>query len=131
MKPRKRKPNRRYHTGLYESKKAGVCSYRSSWELEYMKYLDSNDDVVSYEYEKLKIPYISNLKTKKIRYYMPDFCIAYLDGTKKIVEIKPSRRMMQDKIQKKFNAAKTWCAENSMEFVVVTEIELKAMSIIK
>ena len=95
-----------------------------------MQYLDTSLDVTSFEYEKVKIPYVSNTKTKKIRNYFPDFLIQFVDGTKHLVEIKPARRVTQAKVQKKFKAAELWCIEQGIKFVVMTEVELKALSLI-
>lgn len=129
-KRRRRKRKSRYHRGTHISPKAGECKYRSSWELSYMLWLDNNDDVISYDYEKLSIEYVSNLKTKKVRRYIPDFCVKYSCGRFEVVEIKPKKRLAQVSIKKKTNAAIEWCANNGATYVLLTENELKSMSII-
>ena len=115
--------------GTYVSTKTGLSmKYRSGWELSYMKFLDNNDAVVTYQYESIKIPYVSNKKTGKVRRYIPDLLVEYSDRCE-MVEIKPSRRVDQVKNKKKFEAAREYCRINNISFVVVTEIELKALGL--
>ena len=127
---RKKKRKSRYHRGIHVSSIAGDCKYRSGWEQKYMVYLDENPDVISWSYEKLIIEYVSNKKTKKIRKYYPDFQIEYKDGTKVVIEIKPSRKLEQSIVIKKIRAAKEWCTTHDMTYKVLTEIELKDMGLL-
>ena len=127
---RKKKRKSRYHRGIHVSSIAGECKYRSGWEQKYMVYLDENPDVISWSYEKLIIEYVSNKKTKKIRKYYPDFQIEYKDGTKVVIEIKPSRKLEQSIVIKKIRAAKEWCTTHDMTYKVLTEIELKDMGLL-
>jgi len=129
-KKRRRKRKSHYHRGTHVSPIAGECKYRSGWEQKYMVYLDDNPDVTSWSYEKLVIEYVSNKKTKKIRKYYPDFQIEYKDGRKVVIEIKPSRRLLQASIIKKTEAAKAWCQVNGMTYEILTEIELKDIGLI-
>lgn len=116
---------------MFVSKKSGKeCRYRSGWELAYFRWLEINTTVVTYEYEQLMIPYVSNAKTGKIRKYYPDFLVKYADGHEELVEIKPSNRLSQRKIQKKMLAAEEWSRNHDVTFVVLTERELKAMGLI-
>lgn len=117
--------------GIYESTKMKKqFRYRSSWELAYMKYLDFADEIESYDYEFIRIPYISNKKSGKIRNYIPDFLICYVSGSKQIVEIKPSSRVANIKNRKKFAAATIYCSQNNLEFIILTEVELKKMKLL-
>jgi len=95
-----------------------------------MEYLDANVDVVSYEYEKLVIEYVSNVKTGRKRRYFPDFFIKYADGRTEVIEIKPLRRSMKPAVIKKSHAAIEWCLANNSRFVIVTEVELKKLGLI-
>lgn len=129
-KKRRKKRKSRYHRGLHISPKAGECKYRSGWEFSYMKYLDNNPDVISYEYEKLVIEYVSNVRTKKIRKYYPDFYVKYIDGHNEVVEIKPKRRTTQAAVVKKASSATIWCLANNAVYNIITEIELKALGLL-
>ena len=129
---KKRRKKGRYHVGLYISSKAGqTYKHRSGWEFSYMKYLDANDDVVVWSYEPVSIEYVSNIRTAKIRRYIPDFLVTYTDGSRQLVEVKPARRMKNPIVKKKLAAAKLWCDKEGVELCVVTEIELTVLGLLK
>src|SRR5579872_3830732 len=135
MPRKKRGPGRRrrghYHRGEYTSTKTGlVCKHRSGWELVYMTYLDAELSVTTWGYESVVIPYVSNVRTGRLRNYHPDFVVTYVDGRRELVEIKPSKRVKQAAVQKKLKAAGSWCAINGVELKVVTEVELKALGLV-
>jgi hypothetical protein len=127
---KKKKRRGHYNRGEYTSPIAGACKHRSGWELAYMKYLDENPDVTKWEYEKLKIEYVSNTRAGKIRNYIPDFYVEYSDGRREVVEIKPQRKLDQAIIKKKTSAAQSWCFSMGITFVIITEIELKSMNLL-
>jgi len=131
--PKSRKKKRRksrYHRGLHVSPIAGECKFRSGWEQKYMEHLDADPEVSTWSYEKLIIEYISNKKTKKVRKYYPDFQVEYKDGRKFVIEIKPSRRLVQVNVIKKIRAAKEWCTEHDVVYKILTEIELKDIGLL-
>lgn len=119
-----------YHTGVHNSPKAGECAYRSGWEKLYCVYLDGNVDVVKYSYEGVVIGYISNVATARIRKYFPDFLVEYASGEKRLVEIKPSNKLTNKRVQKKLEAARQWCSEHGATLEVITEHELKALGLL-
>lgn len=129
-KKRPKRKRRKSRIGKYMSTKAGVCTFRSSWEKAYFEYLDRNPDIVSFLSEGLKIPYISNVRTGRFRNYIPDLFVMYVDGRKELIEIKPKKRLTQPKNVKKFAAAREWCLHNGCSFVLLTEIDLKALGLI-
>lgn len=96
-----------------------------------MQHLDSDPTVVTYQYEKFSIPYVSNVKSGKLRKYFPDFLVEHTDGSRSLVEIKPKKRVEQARVQKKLRAARVWCQEHSVTLEVITEIELKLMGLLK
>jgi len=131
MVKKRRKRKGHYHTGVHVSTKTGQeCKYRSGWELLYMQYLDVDPNVISYEYEKMFIPYLSNKKTGKLRKYYPDFYVVRKDGNF-LIEIKPSKRVSQAKVKKKLDAALIWCSEHSVTLEIITERELKLLGLMK
>ena len=130
-KKKKRKKKCRYKRIEFFSLKANkLLKSRSGWEYAYFQYLDNNQDVKSYEYESLKIPYLSNKKSGKIRNYIPDFIITYIDGTVLIIEIKPKRFLEKLQIKKKLIAAKEYAEKNKIQFKVLTEDDLNALNLI-
>ena len=119
--------------------------YRSLWEKKFMKYCDSNQNILEWGSEEYVIPYRSPLDNKIHRYF-PDFYIKVNEksgGIKKyLIEIKPKRQCTKPKVQKtksrgylyevyeyarnqaKWKAAKSFCADRLWEFKVLTEDEL-------
>jgi len=106
-------------------------NYRSGWELAYAKWLDTNLDVVSYRYEPYPIEYISNYRTGKRRRYFPDFEVRMSDGSLLLVEIKPKKKLTLLTNIKKFAAASAMCVLNGITFQVLTEVDLKALGLLK
>lgn len=131
-KRRKKKRRGHYHTGVHVSSKTGKeCRFRSGWEASFMSYLDADPSVLTYQYEQVIIPYVSNVRTGKVRRYFPDFFVEYVDGTKKLIEIKPKKRLDQATVKKKLAAAQKWCSEHDVVLEVVTEDSLKLLGLLK
>jgi hypothetical protein len=116
----------RYKTGIYVSKKSNLpIKYRSSWEYYVCCHLDNDPDVVQYFYEQIKIPYIANIKSGKVRIYYPDFLIFYKNGDKKLVEVKRKNQVNNFKVVKKAEAAKKWAEKYNVEYLFWTEEIIK------
>jgi hypothetical protein len=127
---KKRKSGGHYHTGTHVSPKAGECKYRSGWELLFMQHLDADPNVRFYLYEGVIVTYVSNVRSKRLRKYWPDFLVQYEDGSNVLIEVKPLKRVTQDRVQKKLAAATVWCAEHNASLRVVTEVDLKALGLL-
>jgi hypothetical protein len=131
MKKRRKKKKSRYKKGEYTSTKTGLVSkYRSGWECKFMEYLDINPDIISWAYEAIKIPYVSNQKTGKLRNYLPDFLVESASEGYKLIEIKPHKKVFQAKVVKKTLAAGDWCRKNNIKFSIITERELKSLGLL-
>ena len=131
VRKRKRRRKGHYHTGVYVSTKTGQsCKYRSGWELAYMQWLDVSASVMTWSYESVIIPYVSNVRSHKVRRYFPDFLVAYADGHVELVEIKPARRVHQATVQKKLKAALDHCSAHGLTLVILTEVELKGLGLL-
>jgi hypothetical protein len=124
-----RKKKFRYITGTHSSDKCknSPMKYRSSWELVVAKYLDFAEDVLSYTYESIKIPYVSNLKSSRVRYYIPDFIVTYKTGKSVIVEVKRKSAVDQHLVSKKAQFATYYAKNNNMEYEFWTEDEIKKL----
>lgn len=85
-----------YKSGHHISWEGKVFWYRSSYELDYCKFLDDNK--IKYDVEKLRFQYYDTIK-KHNRTAIPDF---YLSDTNEIVEIKSNwtydEKNMKDKV---------------------------------
>ena len=57
--------------------------YRSLWELKFMKYCDSNQNILEWGSEEIIIPYKSPLDNRYHRYF-PDFYIKVRETTGQI-----------------------------------------------
>ena len=115
--------------------------FRSSWEYKFMQWCDSRSVVEEWGSEEIAIPYISPVDGRSHRYF-PDFYVKI--GKKKyIVEVKPFRQTKEPKTQKrmtksyinevftwgvnqaKWKAATEFCKDYGMEFMLITEKELR------
>ena len=119
--------------------------YRSLWELKFMRYCDSNTNIVKWSSEEIVIPYRSPIDNRFHRYF-PDFYLKYKDNTgkiiEKVVEIKPAKQVQEPKVQKrktkkyvtevvnyaknqaKWMAAEEFCKDRKWKFQILTEKEL-------
>ena len=115
--------------------------FRSSWEYKFMQWCDSRSAVQEWGSEEIIIPYTSPVDGKRHKYY-PDFYVK-VRGKKYIVEVKPFRQTKEPKTQKrmtksyinevftwgvnqaKWKAATEFCKDYGMEFMLITEKELR------
>ena len=125
----------------------GQIYYRSSWELEFMRWCDAREEVLWWQSEEKRIPYYDPI-TKRRRTYYPDFLLARQchDGIirETLVEAKPSRQVRgpaKNPKRKskawlnevytyttnmaKWKAAAEWCEDRGIDFQLITEKELK------
>jgi len=119
--------------------------YRSSWELKFMNYCDTNTNILEWGSEEMYVWYKSPVDNKPHRYF-PDFYIKARESNgqikKYIIEVKPQRQTKPPakpkrqtrgylreayeyaKNQAKWKAANEWCLDRGFEFKVITEKEL-------
>ena len=116
--------------------------FRSSWELKFMKYCDSNSNILEWGSEEVVIPYRSPLDNRVHRYF-PDFYMKIKESngvTKRyLIEVKPKRQTKPPAKQKrhiyevsefaknqaKWEAAYNFCQDRRWHFKIITEDELK------
>lgn len=126
-----RKKSKRFKTGTYTSVKMGKeMVHRSSWELEFMKFLDADPLVKTFQSEGLIIPYLKSAKSKVSKYF-PDFIVEYTDGRTVMYEIKPERFMDRRINLKKWEQAILYCNRKGWTFEVLNEGDLKGMGLLK
>lgn len=123
-------------------------TYRSSWESWFMKWLDTNPQVVKWNSEEVVIPYFSEADGKKRRYFM-DFWFRTKDGKEFFIEVKPKKETQPppkpvklttsakkkyiDDIytwtvnQCKWKAAQKVAEKNNIQFRLLTEDGLKKL----
>ena len=121
--------------------------WRSSWELQVMKWLDGHSAVVQWSSEETIIPYKSPIDRKFHRYF-PDFQVVIARNgihEQYIVEVKPKAQTKPPKMKHtgrpskayvkqvetylinsaKFEAAKEYCDKKGYKFMILTEDNLK------
>ena len=119
-KPIKKESAEQYKTGSHQSPKClKPFEYKSGWELEVAIILDQDPDVLCYSYEAVGIPYRSpNVKSTKIRRYFPDFFVSYVDGSRKIIEVKRDDRINNVWTQTKAKACIEWTEKAGIQFQI-------------
>ena len=117
----------------------GQPRYRSGWELTFMMFLDSNDNVLQWASESLSIPY-RNPITGKQSMYVPDFLVTYRGRNNttiaELIEIKPKKQsLIESKMNDrdraivavnyaKWHHATLWAKRNGLTFRVITEDDI-------
>ena len=113
--------------------------YRSGWEHAFMRFCDSNDNILQWASESISIPYRHPV-TGKNTIYVPDFLITYRtkDNQMKaeVIEIKPKKQsVLESKASArdrtivainyaKWDSATKWCRRQGLTFRVITEQDL-------
>lgn len=113
--------------------------YRSGWEHAFMRFCDTNDNILQWASESINIPY-RNPITGKQSIYVPDFLITYRDKNNQVkaemIEIKPKKQSVIESKQSardravvavnyaKWAEAQKWCKRNGITFRVVTEDDI-------
>ena len=119
--------------------------YRSLWELKFMKWCDNHDHILEWGSEEIVVPYRSPLDGKVHRYFV-DFYAKVRnksgEAKKYLIEVKPKKQTVEPKIpqrktkryltevttyitnQAKWEAAREWCADHGLEFIILTEDHL-------
>jgi hypothetical protein len=115
-------------------------TYRSSWELTFMRTCDSHPSIQKWASEAISIPYRCPI-TGRQTIYVPDFFIQYIDKLGKLhvelIEIKPQNQTLREKVGKnknnqiqyvkniaKWRAAQAWCKSQGIKFRVVNEQDI-------
>jgi hypothetical protein len=117
----------------------GTPKYRSGWELTFMMFLDSNDNVLQWASESIRIPYRNPL-TGKQSIYIPDFLVTYRGRNNttiaELIEIKPKKQSLLESRASdrdraivalnyaKWHQATLWCKKNGLTFRVINEDQI-------
>ncbi len=142
-KHKKHKPN--YKTGDFRQanpqKYAGdlkkPIKFRSSYELRFMRILESNPEVEWWNFENIIIPYTMRHSTTEVKRhnYIMDFQVKKTNGKMLLCEVKPANKTPLNEAQMrispdhrrnahKWKAAIAWCKHNNHEFKIINEKHL-------
>lgn len=105
----------RWHGDRY---RYGENSFRSTWEVEFAKWLDSEN--IHFEYEGVKVKYLDPERGYERTYY-PDF---YLPDQNLCIEIKPKVYLDSKVVKAKRDA----CLKAGYKFKFITQDELNNLS---
>lgn len=117
----------------------GKIIYRSSWENRFCIFCDTNNHILEWASEAIRIPY-RNPITGKQTTYVPDFLIRYRDKNNQIITelieikpegqtglkegMKPAARAIVAVNHAKWFMAQKWCTKQGIKFRVITEKDI-------
>ena len=145
---------KRYHQGFYKiinkekyRGRANKIIFRSGLELRYFRHFDTNPNILEWSSEEVVVPYISPKDGRRHRYFVDNYLkVKSSTGAIKeyLIEIKPLKFTNEPRKKKgqhqrtfqkevliwavndaKWKAAKKYCAKNGMEFLILTDNDLK------
>ena len=116
---------------LFPQMKTDKIIYRSSYERKFIVWLENNEQVKNWGSECIRIPYL--YIDGKMHSYYPDYFVEMVDGTKMVVEIKPSSQTKRPvnentwvgkeyrKNMCKWKATMEFCQAKGYKFKIITE----------
>ena len=143
--------NSKFKQGHYHPKNGhklighDVPFYRSSLELKFMRWCDNNDKVLRWGSENVSVKYWDRLRKKQRTYFIDNY-VEIREGNiikKYLIEIKPKKQTIKPVLKKqnksvflheqtswcencdKWDWARKFAANNDMEFLIITEQDLK------
>lgn len=110
---------------FFSIKNNKVVQFESSLERDFVYTLEMDHNVISFLEQPFTITYRD--PNNKIRRYTPDFLYNIAGLKSVVIEIKYQEDLRQnsDIYTSKFDAAKVFCEENSYEFKVLTENDIR------
>ena len=94
----------------------------SSWEYEYMKELEEDDEVDKWtKNHGLRINYFNT--DNEFRTYEPDFLVQYTDGHIELVEMKGTHLLKNPNTEKKSEYAKKWCKAYDIKYRIISKYQ--------
>ena len=142
-----RRGSRKFSQGVYTPRNPdkyigkGQIIYRSSWENHFCIFCDTNENVLEWASEAVRIPYRHPLTGKQTT-YVPDFLIRYRDKNNQVIteliEIKPAGQsalkegMNQNQRatvavnMAKWEMARKWSRSKGIKFRIITEKDMFA-----
>lgn len=116
---------------IFPQMKTDKIIYRSSYERKFIVWLENSEQVKNWGSECIRIPYL--YIDGKMHSYYPDYFVEMVDGTKMVVEIKPSSQTKRPvnentwvgkeyrKNMCKWKATMEFCQAKGYKFKIITE----------
>lgn len=142
--------NNPYRQGFFHPKNTEkflgkTAVYRSSLELKFFKWCDTNPNILEWGSENIVIPYISPMDGKIHRYYVDNFVHIMEENAKVkyLIEIKPEKftkepsrgkksatTFLREKFlysinSSKWDAAQKYCQKFGYKFLIITDKQLE------
>lgn len=111
---------------LFAAKANRLIPYRSSFERKAIEILEADENVKSFKFEPIRIPYYYGSRvdgSPQRRFYVPDFLVERFNE-RVLIEVKPICYLESAINVAKFAVARQYCIENGIEFQVWTQKEL-------
>jgi hypothetical protein len=136
---KKVKPNGEYKSGKFVPRNPDKyigdihnIIFRSSWEKRFCIYCDTNESILKWSSEPLKIPYYNPLD-KKDHEYNVDFYMKTLnvDGTEQewIIEIKPEKQTIKPVYEGNMTTPKLKAYNRNMQIWITNQAKFKAANL--
>ena len=93
----------------------------SLYEKKAYQILDSMESVTSYEEQPFTISYEYD---GQLFTYIPDILVYLIDGSMRLIEVKPEERLSSPRVQAKHAAAEAFCIKKGWAFMVLMEVDL-------
>lgn len=117
------RPTGRGVRGRFPSRKMGrMISWESTLERDAVLHLEMSPAVVRYEEQPANIYYEDG---GEMRHYIPDFEVHLSGGEILHIEVKPSRKLAQPDLARKYASIKRHYSEIGMGFRILTEKEIR------
>lgn len=109
--------------GHFPSYKMGrMVSWESQLERKCILYLEYSSAVLAYEEQPLVLEYSDG--DGNARRAIPDFSVRLSDGSKLLLEVKPSEKLLRADLAEKLRAVGKAAREEGYSYLVVTDLEL-------
>ncbi|MCM3410213.1 TnsA endonuclease N-terminal domain-containing protein [Metabacillus litoralis] len=104
------------------SKMFKMIPWESTLERDFIKLLDFDPTVISFQSQPIRIDYLFQGKERK---YYPDFLVKKNDYKNYIYEVKALNKTNEERNIVKFQVGRRYCLENNMKYVIVTEKDIR------
>jgi TnsA endonuclease N terminal len=104
------------------SKMLRMIPWESTLERDFIKVLDYDPSIISFDFQPIKIEYYYQGKKRK---YYPDFKVKKIDMKEYIYEVKAHSKLNHPTNLIKYQVGAKYCSYNNMKFHVVTEKDIR------
>jgi putative transposase len=117
----------RGNRGVFPSNKVigGIIEYESCLERDFFLLCHHAPDVIKFQHQPITISY--QCANQKMGRYTPDVFVEFKSGKKVLIEIKYEEEVIAsgNKYEERWSAAQNWGKERNIEFLVITELQIR------